>query len=245
MKILALDSTALTATVALCEEERLLGLYTLNSGNTQSETLLPMVESLMHLMKWEISDIDLFACSRGPGSFTGVRIGAATVKGLAFGTGKPCIGVSTLEALAYHLMGLCGDQDAILCPVMNARRGQVYNALFRVSNGTMIRLCEDRALSIAELENELLNYHDPIYLSGDGYDITRQSIKQLELPQTPELLRYQNAHSVAMVALAAYRNGVRTTDAELSPSYLRLPQAERERNERLAREAAENTRQSI
>ena len=239
MKILALDSTALTATVALCEDTRLIGLYTLNSGSTQSETLLPMVESLMKLMGWEIKDIDLFACSRGPGSFTGVRIGAATIKGLAFGTGKPCIGVSTLEALAHTMIGLGVNGDSIFCPVMNARRGQVYNALFRLSEGKLIRLCEDRALAITELQQELAAYSEPIYLNGDGYDITLANLQHPALASTPELLRYQNAYSVAMVALAEYQNGTNTTDAELSPSYLRLPQAERERNERLAREAAQ------
>ena len=240
MKILSLDSTALTATVALCEDEHLVGLYTLNSGSTQSETLLPMIESLMKLIGWQISDIDLFACSRGPGSFTGVRIGAATVKGLAFDSNKPCIGVSTLEALAYHLKDLSGAGEAILCPVMNARRGQVYNALFRVKDGVMSRICEDRALAISALDAELAAYDLPVYLSGDGYDITVKNMNAVSPAVTPELLRYQNAYSVAMVALAAYRDGERTTDAELAPSYLRLPQAERERNERLAREAAEN-----
>ena len=239
MKILALDSTALTATVALCEDEHLIGLYTLNSGSTQSETLLPMVESLMHMIKWDIPDIDLFACAKGPGSFTGVRIGAATIKGLAFGSDKPCLGISTLEALAHQLVGLGNGAEAIFCPVMNARRGQVYNALFRVCDGKLTRLCEDRALSITELEEELVNHSLPIYLTGDGYDITKRSMSRLSPEETPELLRYQNAYSVAMVALDTYRSGVRTTDAELSPSYLRLPQAERERNERLAHEAAE------
>ena len=241
MKILSLDSTALTATVAVCEDERLVGLYTLNTGSTQSETLLPMVESVMKLSRWEMSEIDLFACSRGPGSFTGVRIGAATIKGLAFGSDKPCIGVSTLEALAYHLKDLAGDGEAVLCPVMNARRGQVYNALFSVKNGVMSRICEDRALAISALEQELLTYQVPVFLSGDGYDITRKSLNTLSVATTPELLRYQNAYSVAMVALDKHRNGDRTTDAELAPSYLRLPQAERDRNERLAREAEQKT----
>lgn len=240
MKILSLDSTALTATVALCEDDRLIALYTLNSGSTQSETLLPMVESAMTLMGWQMDDIDLFACSKGPGSFTGVRIGAATIKGLAFGSEKPCIGVSTLEALAYHLKDLSGTVDAILCPVMNARRGQVYNALFRVHDGVMTRLCEDRALAISALEQELSAYDLPIFLSGDGYEITKQGMTQLAVSDTPELLRYQNAYSVAMVALNAYQRGERTSDAELAPTYLRLPQAERERNERLAREALQN-----
>ncbi len=243
MKVLALDSTALTATVALCEDDHLVGLYTLNSGSTQSETLLPMVESMMKLMGWEITDIDLFACSKGPGSFTGVRIGAATVKGLAFGTDKPCIGVSTLEALAYHLKELGCQKNALLCPVMNARRGQVYNALFRISQGKLERICEDRALSISALEEELIARNEPVYLSGDGYDITMQNFKELVPPSTPELLRYQNAYSVAMVAWEAYQRGERTSDAELSPSYLRLPQAERERNERLAKEAAQTNQE--
>ena len=238
MKILALDSTALTATVALCEDTRLIGLYTLNSGSTQSETLLPMVESLMKLMGWEVSDIDLFACSRGPGSFTGVRIGAATIKGLAFGTGKPCIGVSTLEALAHTMMGLGSNEGTIFCPVMNARRGQVYNALFRCTDGRLTRLCDDRALSITELGDELHSYSEPIYLNGDGYDITITNLPSIHFSETPELLKYQNAYSVAVAAFEEYRNGTTTSDAELSPSYLRLPQAERERNERLAREAA-------
>ena len=240
MRILSLDSTALTATVALCEDERLIGLYTLNSGSTQSETLLPMVESMMGLLGWQISDVDFFACSKGPGSFTGVRIGAATIKGLAFDCEKPCIGVSTLEALAYHLKDLNGSKEAILCPVMNARRGQVYNALFRVENGVVSRICEDRALAISVLEQELSEYDIPIYLSGDGYEITKQGMTKVNVANTPEQLRYQNAYSVAMVALDAYRNGDRTSDAELSPSYLRLPQAERERNERLAREVNTN-----
>jgi tRNA threonylcarbamoyladenosine biosynthesis protein TsaB len=194
----------------------------------------------MTLMGWQMDDIDLFACSKGPGSFTAGRIGAATIKGLAFGSEKPCIGVSNLEALAYHLKDLSGTEDAILCPVMNARRGQVYNALFRVHDGVMTRLCEDRALAISALEQELSAYDLPIFLSGDGYEITKQGMTQLAVSDTPELLRYQNAYSVAMVALNAYQRGERTSDAELAPTYLRLPQAGRERNERLAREALQN-----
>ena len=121
MKILAIDSTALVASVAICEDEVLLGEVTLNNGNTHSETLLPTVEFLLSHLSLTRDDIDLFALSEGPGSFTGVRIGAATVKGLAFGTRKPCVGVSTLEALAYNLR----SHDGLICPVMNARRKQV------------------------------------------------------------------------------------------------------------------------
>lgn len=131
MLILAMDSTAVAASVALLTDGAPLAAFHLDNGNTHSETLLPMVESVLRCTGKTVDDIDLFAVSAGPGSFTGVRIGVATVKGLAFGKGKPCVGVSTLEALAENLVPTGG----LLCPVMNARRGQVYNALFRVETG--------------------------------------------------------------------------------------------------------------
>lgn len=228
MLILALDSTAVAASVALCDGEKLLANYTINLGNTHSETLLPMVEAVLRAANLTADDIDLFAASAGPGSFTGVRIGAATVKGLAFGKDKPCIGVSTLEALAYNLIGF----EGIACPVMNARRSQVYTATFRVGGGTLTRLTHDRAISIAELEDELLATDCPVYLSGDGYAITRDGFTRLVTKDTPAVLIPQNGYSVAMCALRQYEGGVRTTDIELSPVYLRLSQAERERAEK-------------
>ena len=229
MIILALDSTAQTGAVALCRDEKLVASFTLNTGNTHSETLLPSVEAVLRLGDVTVDDVDLFAISKGPGSFTGVRIGAATVKGMAFGKDKPCIGVSTLEALAYNLRGFSG----IACPVMNARRSQVYNALFRVENGKIERLCPDRAIALADLAEELAAYGDvPVYLSGDGYEMTREALASCNLGSTPEELIYQSGYSVAMCARAAYEAGERTTDAELVPTYLRLPQAERERLEK-------------
>lgn len=228
MLILALDSTAATGSVALCRDRKLLASVTLNTGNTHSETLLPSVEALLTMCNLDAGDVDLFACSKGPGSFTGVRIGASTVKGMAFGKDKPCIGVSTLEALAYNLRAFSG----ILCPVMNARRSQVYNALFRAKNGRLERLCPDRAISLEELRAELSAYDEPIFLSGDGYDMTRAALDGLLLGRVPEELIYQSGYSVAMCALDAYEAGERTTDAELVPTYLRLPQAERERLEK-------------
>lgn len=229
MIILALDSTAQTGAVALCRDEKLVASFTLNTGNTHSETLLPSVEAVLKLGDLTVDDVDLFAISKGPGSFTGVRIGAATVKGMAFGKDKPCIGVSTLEALAYNLRGFSG----IACPVMNARRSQVYNALFRVENGKIKRLCPDRAIALADLAEELAAYGDtPVYLSGDGYEMTREALTNCNLGTTPEELIYQSGYSVAMCALAAHEAGERTTDAELVPTYLRLPQAERERLEK-------------
>ena len=231
MILLAIDSTATTGAVALCRDRKLLASMTLNTGNTHSETLLPSVEALLRMCDLTTDDVDIFACSSGPGSFTGVRIGASTVKGMAFGKNKPCIGVSTLEALAYNLRGF----DGILCPVMNARRSQVYNALFRVRDGRLERLCPDRAVSLDELARELEAYADEtVYLSGDGYDMTRAVLSACRLGDTPEEWIYQSGYSVAMCALNAFEAGVRTTDAELVPTYLRMPQAERERLEKLS-----------
>lgn len=227
MKILALDSTAVVASVALCEDERLLGEYTINNGNTHSETLLPMIESLLRFFDIDTNAIDLFAACEGPGSFTGVRIGAATVKGLAFGKDKPCLGVSTLEALAYNLT-VC---DGLICPVMNARRKQVYTALFRCENGVLTRLCPDSAIAITELDELLASYQEPVRLVGDGYGITEELLTHPIIP-TPERLRHQSAYSVAQAAYKAYQNGMRTTDVHMSPTYLRPSQAERERLER-------------
>lgn len=234
MKILALDSTAVVGTVALCEDQRPVALYTLNTGNTHSQTLLPMIESALSCAEWEIDDVELFAVSHGPGSFTGVRIGVATVKGLAFGKNIPCAGVSTLEALAYNLR----YSDGIICPVMNARRSQVYNALFSCKDGVLTRLCPDRAISIAELDEALSGMDAPIYLCGDGYDITVDGLQKTKVvPVAPEQ-RNQSAYSVAMCGLAVYQRGEFQDDASLAPVYLRPSQAERERNERLAKENA-------
>ena len=229
MLILALDSTAVVASVALCNDGTPIAQFTVKNGNTHSETLLPMVESVLKTAGITVDDVDLFACSVGPGSFTGVRIGVSTVKGLAFGKNKPCVAVSTLEALAENLIPAKG----ILCPVMNARRGQVYNALFRYENGTLVRLCADRALAVSELEEELLAMGEPVFFSGDGVD----EIKRLATRIVPEgicdLLVDQNAVSVAKCAHKAYLQGEICTDAELKPIYLRLPQAERERLEKM------------
>ena len=235
MYLLALDSTAVSASVALCDGEKLLGEILAENGNTHSENLLPMVEELLNKFSITPHDVDLFACTAGPGSFTGVRIGVATIKGLAFASGKPCIGVSTLDSLAYNLCGLgAGYPDgAIVSPVMNARRSQVYNALFRVKGGVPERLTEDRAIPISALEQELLTYDAPVYLCGDGYDITVQGLKTLVPMQTPYRLRMQSGYSTAIVALRLYESGVSTSDREIVPVYLRPCQAERERLARL------------
>ena len=227
MKILSLDSSAIVASVALCEDGKLLAEYTINNGNTHSETLLPMVESVLRL--WGLkADDDLFACSAGPGSFTGVRIGAATVKGLAFGRGRPCVGVSTLEAIAENL----SLHRGLICPVMNARRQQVYCALFRSDGETLTRLLPDSALSIAELDELLAAYGEEVVFCGDGYDVTLPALTKTRPIPTPERLRHQSAYSVAQVALRHYLAGDAVTDTALAVTYLRPSQAERTRMER-------------
>ena len=232
IKILALDSTAEVSSVCVCEGERLVCEITVNTGNTHSQTLLPTVEQTLKMADITVNDIDVFACSTGPGSFTGVRIGVATVKGIAYGKNKPCVSVSTLEALAYNQIGTNG----LVCPVMNARRSQVYNALFKSENGCITRLCEDRALAISELDEELSCVTDPIYLSGDGYGITENGFKKTKVSYVPERQRYQSAYSVAQIALKKYNAGEYVDDAALVPIYLRPSQAERERQERLSKE---------
>ena len=236
MKILALDSTAAVCSVAICEDNKLISQITINTGNTHSETLLPAVEEALRLAELNVNDIDMYACSVGPGSFTGVRIGVATIKGLAYGKNKPCVAVSTLYALAKNLSGINGT----ICPVMNARRNQVYNALFSCENGSLTRLCPDRTISIAELDAELASMPSPVYLCGDGYDITLKGSTKTQFGYTFEQSRLQSAYSVALCALEKYNLGEHVSDKTLAPVYLRPSQAERERLERIKNESKEN-----
>ena len=239
MLILALESSALTASAAICDGERLLGEYTLNNGNTHSETLLPMAEALLKSLDLAVSDIDLFAVAAGPGSFTGVRIGVSTLKGLAFASQKPCVGVSTLEALAHNFP----VSNGLICPVMNARRKQVYTALFRECNGELVRLMPDSAIAITELDETLSQYGEPVYLVGDGYQITAENLNHI-VGITPERLRWQSAASVAKAAYIAHLKGNTVSDAELKPVYLRPCQAERERLEKETMKKEENNNEA-
>lgn len=237
MKILAIDSTAQTASVAICDNEIPIGVYSVTAGLNHSETLLPMAVHALQTAKISVDDIDMFALSAGPGSFTGVRIGTSVIKGLAFGKDKPCVAVSTLAALAYNLKGIRG----FICPVMDARRDQVYNAIFYGDGERITRLTPDRAISLSELEEELKVKVDDgygIYFCGDGYDLAHTKINNENIRTTPAVLRNQNAYSVACVALAKYTNEPNEdySDSSLKPIYLRLPQAERERLERLQKE---------
>lgn len=234
MKILAFDGTAKAATVAVTDGDRLLGHYTIDNGLTQSELLLPMAENLLKSLGLTYNDIELYATAVGPGSFTGVRIGVSLVKGLAFGRNIPCVAVSTLEALAENLSPLKG----LLIPCMDARRGQVYTATFKSDGRTVTRITEDRAIALSDLAEELRGCDSDIYLCGDGYQVAKAALTAagLDLCETPELLICQSGASVARVAKRKYEGGEYLSDSELSPVYLRMPQAERERLARLEEE---------
>lgn len=234
MITLAFDSTAKAASVAVCDGEKLLALYNIDNGLTQSELLLPMAENMLKSLNLTFGDVELLACAVGPGSFTGVRIGVALVKGIAFGKGIPCVEVSTLDELAENLRGLSG----IIVPCMDARRQQVYTATYRGRDGELEKLTEDRAMAISELAEELRAYNEPIYLSGDGYAVAKRGLEAagIKVEATPELLITENAYSVARIAVRKYEKGEYTTDLEIAPTYLRMPQAERERLERLAQQ---------
>jgi len=230
MLTLAFESSAKAASVALVEDGRLLSQYSQCSGLTHSRTLLPMAEDMLKNAELTLDKVDLFAVAHGPGSFTGIRIGVSTVKGLAWASGKPCVGVSTLEAMAWHGLSAGG----YVCPVMDARRSQVYNALFRIEGGRPRRLCEDRPIALADLARELQALGSPVLLVGDGAELAEKSLASQGVACTmaPENLRWQSAWGVAM---AAQDKAPGTADS-LLPVYLRLSQAERERQERLARE---------
>lgn len=231
MKILAFDSTAKVASVAVTEGDRALLSYSIDNGLTQSELLLPMAESALKALRLDFSDIGAYAVTVGPGSFTGVRIGVSLVKGLAFSKGVPCVPISTLEALSENLRGA----EGIIAPVMDARRSQVYTAIFESDGNKITRLTEDMAIPIAELYERLKTYGKKAYLVGDGYDITYKALSEMGLDTlaiTPPLLRMQNAASVGRIAAIKLGQGEYTTDSSLSPIYLRMPQAERERLEK-------------
>ena len=230
MLILAFETSAKAASVALTQDGVLLGEAYQNTGLTHSQTLMVMAEDLLKQCSKAVADLDAVAVAEGPGSFTGVRIGVAAAKGLAWGGEKPCFGVSTLEAMAVSL----GVWQGYICPCMDARRNQVYNALFYVNRGKLERIREDRAIALSELGAELKELNEPIFLVGDGSRLTHKTlggeIPNLILP--PEHRMHQRAVGVAIVAEAKAEACEPGDAATLTPNYLRLSQAERERLER-------------
>lgn len=229
MLTLCLESSAKTASAALFEDSKFLGQYFQADGLTHSRTLLPMAEALLKNTEHEMKDLGLIAVAHGPGSFTGLRIGMAAAKGLAWALEIPTVGVSTLEAMAY---GGPDMEGAMLCCVMDARRQQVYNALFAIKDGKPCRLCPDRAISIAELQKELIDSEKSWILLGDGAQLCYNTMEKdkVALHLAPEGLRFQCARGVGLAALEKEPHSA----DDLLPVYLRLSQAERERQERMA-----------
>jgi len=229
--ILALETSAKAASVALLEDGKLLGESYQNTGLTHSQTLMVMAQDMLKTAGKTVKDVSALAVAEGPGSFTGVRIGVAAAKGFAWGGALPCYGVSTLEAMVENL----GIYQGYVCPVMDARRSQVYNALFYVSHGEIQRVREDRAISLSELGEELCQLDNPIFLVGDGSNLTYKTlsgdIPNLILP--PEHKMHQRAIGVALAAAKKIAAGDTGDGNALSPNYLRLSQAERERLEKM------------
>ena len=230
MLILAFETSAKAASVALLDDKKLLGESYQNTGLTHSQTLMLMAQDLLKSCGFQAGDVTHLAVAAGPGSFTGIRIGVAAAKGFAWGASLPCYGVSTLEAMAAQL----GAWQGYVCPVMDARRSQVYNALLHVECGKCTRIREDRAVSLQDLGAELRNLTEPIFLVGDGsnlcYNTLLESVPNLVLP--PEHRMHQRAAGVALVAREKILRGEEGNAGELTPNYLRLSQAERERFEK-------------
>lgn len=230
MKILCLECSAVPCSVAVIEDGNIISNAFVNVKCTHSQTLMPLVESVLASSMLTLNDIDGFAISKGPGSFTGIRIGISAVKGLAASESKPCVGVSTLSAIAENYR----DTDCIVCAVMDARCNQVYNALFSIENGVISRMCEDRAILCDELAEELKQISQTdksIIIVGDGTDVFLSFTEGISNIKKSDIKRrFQNAVGVGMAASKNFENGDTVESSALLPLYLRLPQAERELN---------------
>ena len=225
MKILALDCSAISASCAVVEEDKVIASSYSNVKLTHSETLLPMLENTLASAKLSLNDIEALAINNGPGSFTGIRIGISAVKGLALPKNLPCLAVSTLYSIACMHKNLNG----IVAAVMDARCNQVYNAIFRIENGNIERLCEDRAVMISEVIAELDKFDENVFIAGDGVSLFGEYVKEKPNARiSAEPLMYQNAVGVGLAAQEMLNRGQAVSANELCPLYLRLPQAERE-----------------
>ena len=233
MRILAFETSAKAGSVALYDGKTLLGESYCNTGLTHSQTIMVMAEDLLKTCGVAPKDVTAMAVAAGPGSFTGVRIGVAAAKGFAWGAEIPCHGVSTLEAMAWQL----GVDNGYVLPVMDARREQVYNAIFHAEDGKLTRKTEDRAIALTDLEEEIKNLNEPIFLVGDGSILCYNTLSDLQdkLVLPPEHRMHQRAAGVAQLAARQIEKGLPGDAGQLQPNYLRLSQAERER---LAKEQA-------
>ena len=240
MRILALDSSGLVASVAIVEEEQVLAEYSVNYKKTHSQTLLPMLDEIVQMTEQDLGEIDAIAIAGGPGSFTGLRIGSATAKGLGLALDKPLIHVPTVDGLAYNLYGY----DGLICPIMDARRSQVYTGIYTFEKqedgtDTFYVVEEQMAIAVSELADKLNEKQQPVVFLGDGVLVYREMLdQQLKVPHTyaPAHLSRQRAAAVGALGIQYYKEGRTETAMEHKPDYLRLSQAERERMERLKKE---------
>ncbi len=243
MRILGLDSSGLVASVAVVDStesgEELVAEYTVNYKKTHSQTLLPMLDEVARMIELDLQTIDAIAIAGGPGSFTGLRIGAATAKGLGLALKKPLVHVPTLAGLAYNLWGV----EGIVCPIMDARRGQVYTGIYRFEDGKLKTLEDQMAISIEELADKLKKYQEKVIFLGDGVPVFRNKLEQelmtdCKIAFAPANMNRQRGASVAALGVEYYKAGKVETAMEHQPDYLRVSQAERERKERLEKEAS-------
>lgn len=230
MKILGLDSSGLVASVAILEDEKLLAEYTVNHKKTHSQTLLPMLDTVAQMIELDLNTLDAIAIASGPGSFTGLRIGSATAKGLGLALDKPLIEVPTVDALAYNLY----DSDKIICPIMDARRSQVYTGIFDYEDHKLRRLEGQMAIAVSDLAQKLNELGREVIFLGDGVDVYQELLdKMLTIPHSyaPAHVNKQRAAAVGALGEVYYNEGnIVNADAH-QPEYLRKSQAEREREE--------------
>lgn len=231
MKILAIDSSGLVASVAIVEDDNLLGEYTINHKKTHSQTLLPMLDEVAKMLELDLESIDAVAVSAGPGSFTGLRIGSATAKGIALSLDKEIVSVPTVDALAFNLWGT----DAVVCPLMDARRQQTYTGLYRFEDGQMLTLQEQCVVPVEEIIEKVNELGQSVIFLGDGVPVFADTIQDLcKVPFSfaPAQSNKQRASSVAVLGMKLAAEGKAMPSKEHRPDYLRLSQAERERQEK-------------
>ena len=230
MKILAIDSSGIVASAAVVEDDNLLGEYTVNYKKTHSQTLLPMIDEVVRMLELDLQTIDAIAVAGGPGSFTGLRIGSATAKGLGLALEKPLIQVPTVDGLAYNLAG----SGVLVCPLMDARRKQVYTGLYQFEGYQMRTVLEQCAVGIDEITAQINARGQAVTFLGDGVSVFASYLAQycqVSYTFAPAHLNKQRASAVAVLAMEYFRAGNVQTAAEHRPEYLRLSQAERERME--------------
>lgn len=235
MRILGIDSSSMVASVAVVDDDVLMAEYTINYKKTHSQTLLPMLEEVRKLIELDLSTIDAIAVAGGPGSFTGLRIGSATAKGLGFTLNVPLIHIPTLEAMAYNFYGT----DKFVCPIMDARRNQTYTGLYHFENGQIKCDMEQNAIKIEDLVNRLNELNKSVIFTGDGIPVFKQYIADnaiFKFMFPPANLNRQKAGAVASLGIEYYKAGKIEKAEEHLPDYLRLSQAERERKEKIEAE---------